>query len=152
MWATFHNFIGESAMNKKFWLGFVAVFVAMEVIMFLLHRVILSSTYESLQGVWRADMESFTWIYHILAIIGAFFFTFIFSKGYEGKGIMEGVRYGFYIGVWMSSGMAYGSYAMINIPYSLALQWFIYGIIGYIIYGVVLTMIYGMKPKEAAAS
>lgn len=139
-------------MNKKLWMGFVAVFVAMEVLIFLIHGVILDSTYKSLQEVWRADMDSLMWIYHVLALIGAFFFTFIFSKGYEGKGIMEGVRYGFYIGVWMSSGMAYGSYAMINIPYSLALQWFIYGIIEYIIYGVVLAMVYGMKPKEASAS
>lgn len=139
-------------MNKKLWMGFVAVFVAMEVLIFLIHGVILDSTYKSLQEVWRADMDSLMWIYHVLALIGAFFFTFIFSKGYEGKGIMEGVRYGFYIGVWMSSGMAYGSYAMINIPYSLALRWFIYGIIEYIIYGVVLAMVYGMKPKEASAS
>lgn len=139
-------------MNKKLWMGVVAVFVAMEIIMFVIHGVILSSTYESIQGVWRADMESLMWIYHVLAVIGAFFFTFVFSKGYEGKGIMEGVRYGLYIGIWMSSGMAYGSYAMINIPYSLALQWFLYGIVEYIIYGVILAMIYGMKPKEAAAS
>jgi hypothetical protein len=81
----------------------------------------------------------------VLAIIGAFFFTFIFSKGYEGKGIMEGVRYGLYIGIWMASGMAYGSYSMINIPYSLALQWFIYGIIEYIVYGIVLSLVYGKQ-------
>lgn len=139
-------------MNKKLWLGFVVVFVAMEVLMFLIHGVILGSTYQSIQDVWRPDMQSYMWVYHILAIIGAFFFTFIFSKGYEGKGIAEGVRYGFYIGVWMSSGMAYGSYAMIEIPYSLALQWFIFGIVGYIVYGVILAWIYGMKPKEAASS
>ncbi|MGH2567761.1 MAG: hypothetical protein ACRDGA_05435 [Bacteroidota bacterium] len=138
-------------MNKKLWVGFVAVFVAMEVLMFLIHGVILQPTYEETQAVWRADMESLMWIYHVLAVIGAFFFTFIFSKGYEGKGIMEGVRYGLYIGIWMSSGMAYGSYSMIDIPYSLALQWFLYGIASYIIYGILLAMVYGMKPKEQSA-
>jgi len=137
-------------MNKKLWIGFVVVFVAMEVLMFLIHFVILGSTYQELQSVWRPDMESLMWVYHVLALIGAFFFTFIFSKGYEGKGVIEGVRYGLYIGIWMSSGMAYGSYAMINIPYSLALQWFIYGVIAYVIYGVVLAMVYGMKPKATA--
>jgi len=137
-------------MNKKLWIGFVVVFVAMEVLMFLIHFVILGSTYQELQSVWRPDMESLMWVYHVLALIGAFFFTFIFSKGYEGKGVIEGVRYGLYIGIWMSSGMAYGSYAMIDIPYSLALQWFIYGVIAYVIYGVVLAMVYGMKPKATA--
>jgi hypothetical protein len=137
--------IKESDMNKKFWTGFVAVFVAMEIMMFLVHGVILKSAYEATQSVWRPDMMSLMWIYHVLAIIGAFFFTFIFSKGYEGNGAMEGARYGLYIGIWMSSGMAYGSFAMINIPYSLALQWFIYGVVEFIIYGVILALVYGKQ-------
>jgi hypothetical protein len=141
-------------MNKKFWIGFVVVFVAMEIMMFLIHGVLLSSAYEATKSVWRPDMMSLMWVYHVLALIGAFFFTFIFSKGYEGKGIGEGVRYGLYIGIWMASGMAYGSYAMINIPYSMALQWFIYGVIEYVIYGILVAAVYGKQaaaPKPAAA-
>ena len=135
-------------MNKKFWTGFVAVFVAMEIMMFLVHGVILKSAYEATQAVWRPDMMSLMWIYHVLAIIGAFFFTFIFSKGYEGNGAMEGARYGLYIGIWMSVGMAYGTYAMIAIPYWLTLQWFIYGVIEYVIGGIVLALVFRLKAKE----
>lgn len=138
-------------MSKKFWIGFVVVFVAMEVLMFLIHGVILSSAYQATQSVWRPDMQSLMWVYHVLAVIGAFFFTFIFSKGYEGKGVPEGVRYGLYVGIWMSSGMAYGSYAMINIPYSLALQWFIYGVIEYLIYGILLAVVYGKQATVTPA-
>jgi hypothetical protein len=48
--------------------------------------------------------------------------------------------------------MAYGTYAMIEIPYSLALQWFIYGIIEYMIAGAVLAMVYkGTIPKPTPA-
>ncbi len=130
-------------MGKKFWTGFVAVFVAMEILQFLIHGVLLSSAYQSTKDVWRPDMESLMWIYHVLALVGAFFFTLVFSKGYEGKGVMEGVRYGLYIGIWMSVGMAYGSYAMVKIPYSLALQWFIYGVIEYVVFGVILAAVYG---------
>jgi hypothetical protein len=50
----------------------------------------------------------------------------------------------------MSIGMAYGTYAMIDIPYSLALQWFIYGVISYIIYGIVLALVFGSKAKAPA--
>ncbi|HLF20638.1 MAG TPA: hypothetical protein VI704_07595 [Bacteroidota bacterium] len=135
-------------MNKKVWMGFIAVFITMEILSFVVNYLILGSTYEANKTLWRADMNSMMWIYHVITLVGSFFFTFIFSKGYEGKGIAEGVRYGAYIGIWMSIGMAYGTYAMIAIPYSLALQWFIYGIIEYIIAGVVLAMVYGMKAKE----
>ena len=132
-------------MDKKFWTGFAVVFVAMEILMFLIHGVLLSSAYQATKEVWRPDMESLMWVYHVLAIIGAFFFTLVFSKGYEGKGVMEGVRYGLYIGIWMSVGMAYGCYAMIKIPYSLALQWFIYGVLEYVVCGVILAMVYGKQ-------
>jgi hypothetical protein len=36
---------------------------------------------------------------------------------------------------------------MIAIPYWLALQWFIYGLIEYIIAGVVLAFVFGVKSK-----
>jgi len=130
-------------MNKKVLVGFIVVFVLMEVLMFLIHGVILDSAYKAVQNVWRPDMMDLMWVYHVIAVIGAFFFTFIFSKGYEGKGVVEGCRYGLYIGIWMSVGMAYGSYAMIAIPYSLAIQWLIYGIIEYVIYGAALAMVFG---------
>jgi hypothetical protein len=135
---------------KKVLIGFVVVFVAMIILSFIVDGLILRSTYESVQNVWRPDMQSKMWIYYVLMVVGAFFFSFIFSKGYEGKGILEGVRYGLYIGIWLSINMAYGSYAMIAIPYSLALQWFIYGVIEYVIYGILLAFVFGRKQAQAA--
>ena len=135
---------------KKVWIGSLAVFIVFGIISFLVNGVILKDAYISTQNLWRTDMNSLIWIYYVINAVGAFFFTFIFSKGYEKKGIMEGVRYGFYIGVWMSIGMAYGTYAMIAIPYTMALQWFIYGIIEYMVAGAVLAMVFKEK-KQAAA-
>jgi hypothetical protein len=138
-------------MTKKLWLGFIVVLVLMEVASFVVHTLILGGTYESLKSLWRPDMNSQLWVYQVITVIGAFFFTFIFSKGYEGKGIAEGIRYGLYIGIWMSVGMAYGTYAMIAIPYSLAMQWFIYGVVCYVIYGIALAMVFGKKEAAPAA-
>jgi hypothetical protein len=138
-------------MNKKVWLGFITAFVVFEVVEFLINGIILMNAYNSLQGVWRPDMSSKMWIFHIISIFNAFFFSFIFSKGYERKGIMEGLRYGFYIGVWISVGRAYGSYAMMAIPYSIALQWFVYGVIEYIIAGIALSIVFKERQKEATA-
>ncbi len=138
-------------MSKKFWLGFVAVFIVFEVLIFLVDGLILAGAYRSVQ-IWRPDMMSLMWVYHVITLVSSFFFTFVFSKGFENKGVMEGVRYGLYIGVWMSVGMAFGTYAMVAISFSLALQWFIYGVIEYIIAGVVLSLIYkGEKTKATAA-
>ena len=41
--------------------------------------------------------------------------------------------------------MAYGTYGMIAIPYSMAIQWFVYGIIEYVIGGIILALIFAKK-------
>lgn len=134
-------------MNKKVWVGFAAVFVGMAVTDYLIHGVILSSMYESepLKNLWRPDMMNKMWIFYVTYVIMSFFFTLIFSKGYEGKGIPEGVRYGLYVGFLMATPMAYASYVMYPIPYSLAMQWFIYGMVQYIILGIIVAVVFGKK-------
>ena len=142
-------------MNKKLWIGFIVIFIAMAVLNMIIHGFILSSTYQTdeVSKIMRpeSEMNSMMWIYYVVYIIQAFFFTFVFSKGYEGKGIMEGVRYGLYMGLLMATPMAYASYAMYPMPYSLALQWFIYGIIQYIILGVIIALVYKNKPAVTPA-
>jgi hypothetical protein len=136
-------------MTKKFWLAFVAVFITAEILNAVVYNFILGSAFGSLP-VWRADMKSLMWIYPVITLVGSFFFTFIFSKGYEGKGIAEGVRYGLYTGIWLSLGMAYGTYGMVDIPYGMTLQWFIFGVVTYVVMGIVASLVYGKKTAPAA--
>ena len=63
---------------------------------------------------------------------------------------MEGVRYGFYIGVWLSIGMSLGTDAMIALGRWLTIQWFVYGVIEYVIAGAILAMIFKEKARTAA--
>jgi hypothetical protein len=135
---------------KKVFIGFVVTFILLELLDILVHGVILMNAYQATQSVWRPDMMQKMWILHIVKIVVAFLVALIFSKGYEGKGIIEGLRYGLYMGLLMSVGMAYGTYAMIAIPYSLALQWFIYGVIEYVIVGAALALVFGKKAVPAA--
>jgi hypothetical protein len=136
-------------MKKKMWLGFIAVFIVFEILDYLLYSVLLGSSMTEMKGM-RPDADRLRWVYAVITLVGSFFFSFIFSKGYEGKGIGEGIRYGTYIGIWLSIGMAYGTYAMIEMPYKLAIQWFILGVIEYIIGGIVLALVYKSKAQEPA--
>lgn len=139
--------------TKKFLTAFVAVFVLLELMNYLIHGVILSSTYseEGIKQLFRSEeeMQSKMWIIWVTDLIWAFFFVFIFVKGYENKGIMEGVKYGVYIGLFFGLVMSYQGYAMSPMPYSLALTWFLVSLVQSIILGIVAAAIY--KPKEATA-
>jgi hypothetical protein len=143
----------EGVMGKKLWIGFIVVFILMSILSVLIHDVILGSKYQSdeMKSIWRPDMQSKMWIYFLVYVFVSFFFTLIFSYGYEGKGIMEGVRYGIYMGFLMGVPMGYSTYAMFPIPYSVALTWFLTALIQYIILGAVLAAIYGKKPGRMKA-
>lgn len=132
---------------KRFISASIVVFVVFEALNFLIHGVILAGAYEYTAELWRADMDQKMWIIYLGDLVKAFLFVFIFIKGYENKGWAEGLRYGFWIGLYVSIGMGFGSYAMYAIPFSMALQWFVYGVIQLVICGIVAAIIY--KPVKA---
>jgi hypothetical protein len=139
-------------MNKKFWIAFIVVFIMWNVLDFLIHGVLLASTYmaEDVMKVMRPDMMSKMWIFYVVSFIQSFFLALIYSKWQKGKGIAEGVQFGVYSGLLMATPMAYSSYAMYPLPYGLVLQWFLYGMVQFIILGIILSAIFGKKAAEAA--
>lgn len=130
---------------NRYLIASLAVFVAAVVLDYVINGVILKDAYEATKSVWRPDMASKTWIFFLIDLIYAFPFTYIFVRGYEGKGIIEGVRFGAIVGVLLSVPMAYGLYALLPVPYSLALQWFLYGFIEAVLLGLVAAAVY--RPK-----
>lgn len=135
-------------MNKKIWIGAGVVFVIVALVDFLLNGVLLTKEYESIQSMMRPMAEMKMWIFFVTYAFIAFFFTLVFSKGYEGKGVMEGVRYGTYIAMMVSLPAAYGMYGSMPIPYSLALKWFLVGWAQFVLCGIALTYVF--KSKDAA--
>ena len=136
-------------MNKKLWLGVLAVFVVIAAWETIVIMVLLSAAYHATASLWRPEAEMKIWLFYVVYLFVAFFFTLIFSKGYEGKGGAEGLRYGFYVGMMMAVPMAYGTYGSMPIPYSLALQWFLYGLIEYVLCGMAVALVFG---KQAAVT
>jgi hypothetical protein len=133
---------------KRFVAASLAVFVVAMAVEFLVHGVILMATYESLSHLWRPGAKSMWWMIVPVLLVVSPLFTYIFVKGYENKGILEGVRFGVIIGLFTCFPTACGMYMAIAIPYSLALQWFVYGMIQVIVLGIVAALIY--RPAASA--
>src|SRR2546428_8742241 len=73
-------------MNTKRWLlASVAVFVAIGVLEFLIHGVLLSDLYKQTASVWRpeAQMRQMIWIFWVGYLVFAPFFALIYVEGYE---------------------------------------------------------------------
>lgn len=131
-------------MNNRFWMAFAAVYVVFHALGFALHGVYLADTYKSLASIWRpeAEMQAKMWIMFVNSAVYLFLFCYIFTRGYENKGVMEGVRYGALMGVFVSVMSAFDSYVIYPVPQDLATTWFVSGVAIYIVLGAILALIY----------
>jgi hypothetical protein len=136
-------------MNKRIWAGFVTVFVTTQIIEGLVGFILLGPTYSHSPHIWRPIAEIRLWMLPVTGAFFSFFFVFIFSKGYEGKGLFEGVRYGLYAALMIVFPHAYNSYATLQIPYSIALLWFLFGTLEYILAGILLSAAFRMTGNSS---
>ena len=138
-------------MNKTFWIGFIVVYIVWQVVGFLVHGMMLQDTYASMWQVFRAEseMNSMMWMMFLSSALYLLLFCYIFTKGYEGKGVGEGVRYGLLMGLFMAIPMSLDQYVIYPITSNLALIWFVGGVVSFVIAGAVFAAIY--KPSEGSA-
>jgi hypothetical protein len=145
-------------MNKSFWTGFVVVWVLGQVISFLVHGMWLADTYLAMGDVFRPEVElnSMMWMMMVGSVLYMFLFCYIFTRGYEGKGIGEGVRYGLLMGLFLSIPSAVDQFVVYPLTANLAVIWFVTGVIAFMILGAVFAAIYkpsgGITHSMAAAT
>ena len=138
-------------MNKRFWMAFAACYVVSQVIGFLVHGLWLDPTYQQLAAIFRpkASMDALMWQMLVAAAIAVFAFCYIFTKGYEGKGAMEGVRYGVLVALLVAIPGAMMAHWVYPVPASLAIKWAVADSVHWVVLGVVAAMIYKPDAKTA---
>lgn len=139
-------------MARKIWIGFLAVFFATQVFEGLIKYMFLDPVYAQWSQLWRPIAETKFWMLPFTGMFFSFFFTYIFSKGYENKGIAEGIRYGFYVAMMVALPHAYGTYALMQIPYPVALQWFVFGTVEFVLAGVILAIVFKLRDEPSSES
>jgi hypothetical protein len=134
---------------KKFWVAALLVYVVFAVTTFIIHSLILGGYYTKPDVVnsWRPEeeMNKYGWVRFVTMAVFAFFFTFIFAKGYERKGIMEGVRYGIYIALFVFFVTSFDEFIVFPIPYAVVWYWIIAGLVQSVLMGIIAALVY--KPK-----
>jgi len=114
------------------------------------HGQYLMPFYLQTHNIWRpmADMQALMgWYIGVLVAMGLIL-SLIFSKNYECKGLPEGVRFGFYIGLLL--GVSHmGAFVHLPIPINLAVLWLCGWIIEGVLVGVTLSLTYMAFDKKA---
>ena len=128
--------------SKKFFLAVAAVFVVREVLGFVIHQVLMTPYYQETYSLWRMPEEINMGLIYLVSLVWSLLFTYIFTKGYEGKGPMEGIRYGLLVGLLICVPAAFGTYAVQPITLSLAMAWFVYGTVQVVACGLAAALVY----------
>lgn len=132
-------------MNRKLWLisGIVA-FVVIAIAEFLFHGMLLQPIYADTMQYWRPEADFYRRLPVVLIgqVIFAFAFAFVFTKGYEAKGPVEGVRYGFYLFLVFEPWRVLTQYALMPLPNRLFMYWAGIGLVEFLLCGLVVASIY----------
>ena len=133
--------------NKTFWIGFVAVYILMTAMGYLIHEVMMADIYDALAAIFRPkeQMEGMMWIMILSSAILLFIFCYIFTQGREGTGVMEGVRYGALIGVLLALPTSVDAFVIWPMTEQLAVIWFVSTVVTMMIAGALFSAIY--KPS-----
>jgi hypothetical protein len=132
---------------KRFLAGGFAVFSVFLICDFIIHNLILMEFYASMPDIWRSDIMSLMWIMYLCSFVFSYLMMYVFVKGYEDRGLLEGVRFGIIIGLMTNITGAFYQYALYPLPFSLVLQWAGYGLIEFILAGLAASAIYRPKPE-----
>jgi hypothetical protein len=128
-------------MGKRVLLGGIVVFVLWSVLGFIVHGMILRSTYEATASLWRPIAEMKMGLMYVMSFIAALAFASIYGWLVGSKSPQTGFRYGLLYGIAVGVGMGYGTYSVMPIPYSMALAWFLGAVVEATLGGLLLGII-----------
>ncbi len=112
-------------MAKRIILAVVAAFIAWSILDFILHGLLLRSTYEATANLWRPmDQMNMPLMYFVTFVFTASF-VLIYSLLVERKSLVSGIRFGALFGLATGISMGFGSYSYMPIPLALAWSWFL---------------------------
>lgn len=134
--------------TKRFLISCIVVFAFIFGFEWLFHGKLIHGFYEATPSMWRleSEMQNYCWWLTGGLFLLSVFFCYIFTKGYENKGIGEGVRYGLIMGLFLA-GPAFITYAVQPLPLQLIMAWVGGGLFELAVSGILVAAIY--KPANA---
>ena len=125
-------------MTKRILSSVALIFITWSILDFVLHGILLQSTYEATADLWRPMQEMNMLLMYFVTLVFTTSFVVIYSFLIKPKSLITGIQYGILFGVATGFSMGFGSYSYMPIPVSLALSWFIGTLIESFIAGVIV--------------
>ena len=126
---------------KRYLLAVLAVFVAWSVLDFVIHGLILTSTYAATAQFWRPMAEMKMGLMKAVTIVAAACFTGIYAGLIRPKSTSVGMKFGLLFGLGSGFSMGFGTYSVMPLPVYLAAVWFVGTLLEGIVAGLIVSAI-----------
>lgn len=120
----------------------IAVFITWSALDFLIHSVLLQSTYQATASLWRPEAEMKMALLSVVTLVFSICFVAIYRYLISPKTVASGLKYGVILGVAIGTSMGYGSYSYMPIPMSLACSWFFANLVELSLAGIIVGLIF----------
>jgi hypothetical protein len=137
-------------MNKRIVFGILAVFVAMQLLDFVLHQVLLASTYQATASLWRPKEEMKMGLMLVVGFVATVCFVCLYAWLVRPKSWAAGLSYGLIFGVGTGFSMGFGTFCVMPIPESLANAWCIGSVVNAAVAGLLVGWIVKEPPTTSA--
>ena len=129
-------------MIRKVILAVLAVFVAWSILDFIIHGVLLQSTYQATAQLWRPVEQMKMGLMYFVTFIGTAAFVGLYAVLVSPKSPASGLKYGLLFGIATGFPMGFGTYSFMPIPLTLAFTWFMGSLLEAVIGGLIAGAIF----------
>jgi hypothetical protein len=128
-------------MAKQMIWAVLAILVAWLILDFLLHRLLLRSTYEAAANLARPTEQLNIPLVYFVMLVLILSFVLIYGLLIEPKSLTLGIKFGVLFGLAISISSGFGTYIHMPISLGLAWSWFLGGWIKAIVAGVIVGLL-----------
>ena len=111
-------------MAKRIIWAVFAVYIVWSILDFILHGLLLRSTYEATANLWRPMNQMNMPLMYVVTLVFTTCFVLIYGFLVGPKSLTSGIRFGALFGLATGISMGFGSYVYMPIPLTLAFSWF----------------------------
>ncbi len=125
-------------MLKRTILAVVLVFIAWSIMDFIVHGILLKSTYEATASLWRPMDKMNMPLMYFVTLVFTMCFVLIYGLLVGQKSLVSGMKFGALFGLATGISMGFGSYCYMAIPLTLAWSGFFGSLIEAIAAGAIV--------------
>ena len=134
---------------KRYWIAAIAVLVlAKGLVAALFFGVIFDSVYDQALPCARPEGSEVHAAGLICMVAWSLALTYVYAKGHQGKGWMEGIRFGLVVWVFYFVPMLTGFYGYYAMPFNWVVAGLVYGLAESLTAGLSVALIYKSKTIE----